>query len=209
MPPLMDICWNALEELVPHGGHNEKEIWTSYLPHAIYVIAGESTLDETIRAPLLDGVGRCQVTLGQYAEAEMTHLQVLSLREKVFGEEHPSTLASMNEVGVALNDQGKYEEAEAMYRQTLATKEKALGKGHPDALTCMNNLALVPDNQGKYEKAESMNRQKLALCEKVLGPEHPDRLTSVYCLAHLLANRQRYDDFVVLYERHALGIAPP
>jgi hypothetical protein len=36
--------------------------------------------------------------------------------EEELGNEDASTLSSMNQVGLALDDQGKYEEAEQMYR---------------------------------------------------------------------------------------------
>jgi hypothetical protein len=117
-----------LEELVPYGGHEERQKWIGYLPHAMHVSGLHIGLSETRRASLLDRIGRCQATLGQYVTAEATHRQVLSLRRKNLGDEDASTLASMNDVGSALDDQGKYNEAETMHRQTLALREKALGK---------------------------------------------------------------------------------
>ncbi|KAK5214567.1 hypothetical protein LTR72_012261 [Exophiala xenobiotica] len=54
-----------------------------------------------------------------YGEAEEMHRQTLDLREKVLGEEHQSTLGSMNNLALVLRQQGKYEEAEQMHRQTL------------------------------------------------------------------------------------------
>jgi hypothetical protein len=67
--------------------------------------------------------------------------------EKVLGKEHPSTLSSMNNLGLVLGSQGKYKEAEAMHRQTLQLKEKVLGKEHPSTLDSMNNLELVLGSQ--------------------------------------------------------------
>ena len=194
-----------LKELIPYGGHDKREVWVNYLSHAIHLAGSQSTLADTARAELLDRVGRCQATLGQYSAAETTHRQALSLRKRSLGSEHTSTLTSMNQIGLALSDQGRYEAAERMHEQTLAMREKTSGKEHPDTLTSMSNLALVLDSQGKYEEAESMNRQTLARSEKVLGPEHPDTLTSVYCLAYLLANMHRYDQSTVLYERACTG----
>jgi tetratricopeptide (TPR) repeat protein len=183
-----------LKELIPYGGHEGREAWTMYLPHAIHVARLNGTLDGTARASLLDRIGRCQASLGQYSAAETTHRQALVLREKGLGEEHNQTLISMNEVGFALGFQGKYREAEFMNRQTLALKEKVLGLEHPDTLTSMNNLALVLSRQGKYEEAESMNRQTLALKEKVLGLEHPDTLASMNNLASVLDRQGKYEE---------------
>ena len=61
------------------------------------------------------------------------HRQTLEMKEKVFGEEHPSTLASMTNFAIVLQQQGKYEEAEQMHRQTLNLSEKVL-EGARDVL---------------------------------------------------------------------------
>jgi tetratricopeptide (TPR) repeat protein len=51
---------------------------------------------------------------GKYEEAEQMHRQTLDLKKKVLGEEHPSTLGSINNLAEVLRQQGKYEEAEQM-----------------------------------------------------------------------------------------------
>jgi tetratricopeptide (TPR) repeat protein len=151
-----ETAYSRLEELVLYGGHERRSIWISYLPHAIHIADLYNTLSEKRRASLLDRIGRCQATLGQYEAAEKTHQRVLSLRRKNVGNKEVSTFTSMNQVGLALDNQGKYKEAEAMHRQTLALREKALSKEHPDTLTSMNNLAAVLNSQGKYEEAEAL-----------------------------------------------------
>jgi tetratricopeptide (TPR) repeat protein len=130
-----ETAYSRLEELVPYGGHEGRSIWISYLPHAIHIADLCSTLSDTRRASLLDRIGYCQATLGQYTTAEETHRRVLSLRRKNVGNEEASTLTSMNQVGLALSHRGNYKEAEAMHRQTLALREKVLSKEHPDTLT--------------------------------------------------------------------------
>lgn len=49
---------------------------------------------------------------GKYEPAEEMHRQALGLSETVLGQEHPSTLTSMNNLALVLNDKGKYEPAE-------------------------------------------------------------------------------------------------
>ncbi|KAH8592666.1 kinesin light chain 1 [Bisporella sp. PMI_857] len=167
------IAVARLEKLVPYGGHEKKEIWTTYLSHAIHVAGLNSAVDDTAKASLLD----------RYSVAETVHRQVLLLRENKLGKEHTQTLISMSELGIVLDYQGKYKEAESVNRQTLARREKVLG-----------NLALVLDSQGKYEESESMNRQTLARREKVLGPEHPGTLTSISNLAAVLERQGKYEE---------------
>jgi hypothetical protein len=97
-----------------------------------------------------------------YEQAEETHRQAFRLMETVLGKEHPSTLASMNNLAMVLGDQGKYEQAEEILRQTIRLMETVLGKEHPDTLTSINNLATVLMGQGKYEQVEEMHQQALA-----------------------------------------------
>jgi tetratricopeptide (TPR) repeat protein len=185
---------DRLEEVVPWGGHDGKELWAPYLSHAVHAAGHEDIVNSRGIASLLSRVGRCQTSLGQYAAAEVSYRQAVSSRREVLGHKHPDTLTSMSNLALVLDRQGKYEEAEAMHRQTLAQKEKVLGHEHPDTLTSMNNLATVLDKQGKYEEAEAMHRQTLAQSEKVLGPEHPDTLASMNNLALVLDRQGKYEE---------------
>jgi tetratricopeptide (TPR) repeat protein len=130
-----------LEELVPYGGHEGRQKWISYLPHAMHVSDLHSESIETGRTKLLDQIGVCQTSLGHYTAAEATHRRVLLLRKEKLGNEDESTLDSMNEVGMILEFQGRYEEAERIYRQTLAIRERELSKEDPDMFHNMNKLA--------------------------------------------------------------------
>ncbi|KFZ20701.1 hypothetical protein V502_03050 [Pseudogymnoascus sp. VKM F-4520 (FW-2644)] len=82
------------------------------------------------------------------------------------GNEEASTLTSMNELGLALDDQGKYKEAEAMHRQTLALREKVLGKEYPDMLTSMN-IAGMKDSFTAQSILYSLN-----ICSWLKGNHH-------------------------------------
>jgi len=193
-----DTAVARLEELVLYGGHKRKEIWTTYLSHAIHVAGLDGTVDETARASLLDRVGRCQTSLGQYSAAETTHRQVLSLREKRLGKEHNQTLISMNEVGVALDNQGRYEAAEAMNKQTLAWSEKVLGPEHPDTLTSVYCLAHLLANRHCYNESLVLYERACAAYSTVLGKDHP---TTRAC-------RQHYSEILALQEQDRFALSP-
>jgi tetratricopeptide (TPR) repeat protein len=181
-----------LEELVPHGGHENKEVWTTYLPHAIHVAEMHGLIDEASSAGLLDRVGQCKASFGQYSAAEITHRQALSIRSKVLGPGHPDTLTSMNNIAAALDEQGKYAEAEKMHRKTLELRKEVLGAKHPDTLTSMNNVAYALSDQGEYIKAEKVHRKTLELRNGVLGEKHPDTLMSMNNVAYALSNQGEY-----------------
>jgi tetratricopeptide (TPR) repeat protein len=183
-----------LQKLIPHGGYERKEIWTAYLSHAVHVTGLEDALDDTAKASLLDRVGRCQESLGQYSASEMTHREVLALRKKSLGDEHIDTFSSINQLGISLSKQGRYQEAELTHRQTLPVREKLFGNKHPGTLSNMSNLALVLGYRGKYEEAESMYRQTLTTHENVLGIEHPDTVTTMDNLAIMLERQGKHEE---------------
>jgi tetratricopeptide (TPR) repeat protein len=172
----VDRALGRLVEVLPFGDHDKRGVWTAYLPHAVYVADLAEVYGTEDCMSLLDRVGRCEQTLGRYKTAEVAHRKVLARRKEVLGKKHPSTLTSMNEVGVALYDQGNYAEAETMHRATLALREEVLGKKHPHTLTSMNNVGLALRGQGKYAEAETMHRATLALREEVSGKKHPSTL---------------------------------
>ena len=60
---------------------------------------------------ILEGVLSLQ---GKYEQTEEIHRQVLGRCETVLGKEHPSTLATVNNLAERLRHQGKRERAEEM-----------------------------------------------------------------------------------------------
>jgi hypothetical protein len=201
------IAATRAEEVVPYGGHEGKDVWGAYLPHATYVagLAAVDVVDAVISASILERLGWCHMSLGQYASAETSHRKSSSLRKEVLGSAHPDTLTSINNLALVLYSQGKYKEAEAMNRQELEHTEKVLGPKHPDTLASTTTLALVLYSQGKYKEAEAMNWQTLALREKVLGHKHPDTLTSMSNLALVLDSQGKYEEALRLYQRASAG----
>src|SRR5205814_395886 len=79
------------------------------------------------------------------------HAQVLEIRQRILGVEHPNTLISMNELGSTYLDQGKWKEAEVLHAQVLEMSQRIRGAEHPSTLTSMNNLGLTYSNQGKWK----------------------------------------------------------
>jgi hypothetical protein len=64
------------------------------------------------------------------------------LKKAALSDDHPSTLARMNNLAEVFRQQGKYAEAETLRRQTLELRKAALGDDHPLTLNSMNDLAI-------------------------------------------------------------------
>eukprot|EP00808_Paulinella_micropora_P005050 g73321.t1 len=111
---------------------------------------------------------------------------VLCKDRRRLGAEYPSTLTSVNNLGLLLEQQGKLAEAEPLYRRALQGQEKTLGAEQPGTLTSVNTLAGLLYQQGKLAEAEPLYRRALQGQEKTLGAEHPGTLISVNNLGVLL-----------------------
>jgi CHAT domain-containing protein/Tfp pilus assembly protein PilF len=138
---------------------------------------------------------------GRYGEAVPVAAEVLTIREKALGPEHPRVAASLNNLADLYWAQGRYAEAEPLYKRSLAIQEKALGPDHPDVATNLNILAGLYRNQGRYAEAEPLFKRSLAIREKALGPNHPDVAKSLNNLAELYENQGRYAEAEPLYKR--------
>jgi tetratricopeptide (TPR) repeat protein len=120
---------------------------------------------------------------GRFREAQPLLENVLALRRKVLGEEHPHTAAGYNNLAYIQQAQGKYNEAAEGHRKALAIRRKVLGEEHPDTAASYTNVAVNQNAQGKYAEAEVGLRRALAIYRKVLGEEHPSTILGFNNLA--------------------------
>ncbi|KAL4770839.1 putative kinesin light chain [Aspergillus nidulans var. acristatus] len=128
---------SQLDKTFPNNDHGNRQIWRGYLPHALYLVDSEEFQDY-------------QDAYNDFlARAETLFRNVLEIRERAWGSEHPDTLTIVSHLG-----SGKYEEAEAMQRRALKGREKVLGPGHPDTLTSVSHLALVLADQGNLARTD-------------------------------------------------------
>ncbi|RPA89592.1 TPR-like protein [Choiromyces venosus 120613-1] len=178
-------------------------IASSYVPHALVVVAQEST--DSIGEDLMLFMGRYFFYIGFYGQAATMVRRALEGREKVLGPDHPDTLTSVNNLASLLRALGRHGESETMSRRALEGREKVLGPDHPDTLTSVNNLASLLQTLGRHGESETMSRRALEGYEKVLGPDHPNTLTSVNNLALLLQTLGRHGESETMSRRALEG----
>ena len=147
-----------LNKIIPAPAFGNRSIWIRYLPHTRHIFSSAvKPKGVAAQGQLLRNVATAFLLLGNYEESKKYIEQALEMSTMAFGDKHPATLTTMNNLADVLGRQGKHGEAEKMYRQTLELMEKVLGKEHPHTITTMKNLAGLLDNQGKYEDAEKMH----------------------------------------------------
>ncbi|OCL01560.1 hypothetical protein AOQ84DRAFT_306480, partial [Glonium stellatum] len=72
--------------------------------------------------------------------------EVLEKRRHILGDEHPDTIAAMNNLANTLGDLGQHQNAATIFREVLEKSRRILGDEHPDTITAINNLAITLRN---------------------------------------------------------------
>jgi tetratricopeptide (TPR) repeat protein len=184
-----------LLEIFPNENHTNRSKWQRLLPHAKYVLShGLVDQEDRVRTDLLWKCATALYSDGQYSESEHFIVRVIEARKRVLGEEHPDTLASMNNLASMFWNQGRWKEAEDLDVRVIETKKRVLGEEHPSTLISMANLALIYMNQGRWKKAEELYVRVIETKKRVLGEEHPDTLTSISNLALTFWNQGRWKE---------------
>ena len=166
-----------------------------YLPHiqecAALITQYRLHFPETAR--LLHQAGAFLYFHGFHPQSQSLHQQALTIREQVFGLDHPAVAESLNALALLSRLQGNYEQAERFHQQALIIREKMLEPDHPATAESLNNLGVLYRIQGKYDQAEPPLQQALGIRERALGPEHPYTLMTFTNLAKLYLEQRKYE----------------
>ena len=140
---------------------------------------------------------------------------LLEDRERVLGESHPDTLASLSDLASAYLAAGRVGQAVPLYERALADRERVLGESHPDTLASRNNLASAYEAAGRVAEAVPLYEEALAGYSRVLGESHPatlrsrGNLASAYQAAGRVAEALRLLEAVLADRERVLGESHP
>jgi tetratricopeptide (TPR) repeat protein len=178
-----------LVAIYPKGGYSNPQSWrlSGHLtPHLLALReANAATSDIAFWSELLERATEYLFGRAAYSQAELLVREVLEIREKALGPEHPDTAGSLNDLAVLLLQQGDSAGARPLLERSLTIKEKELGPEHLDTAISLDNLASLLTDQGDFAAARPLYKRALAVREKALGPEHPDTAMSLGNLALL------------------------
>ncbi|KAF2022699.1 hypothetical protein EK21DRAFT_44720, partial [Setomelanomma holmii] len=68
-------------------------------------------------------------------------VQVMETRKRVLGEEHPSTLTSMNNLALTLKSHGSTQKAISLLKHCCKLLIATLGPQHPDTISSRRTLS--------------------------------------------------------------------
>ena len=121
---------------------------------------------------------------GKYSEAIALAQQVLAIREKQFGPNHPDVAESLAKLGRLYLQRDRNADAESVLGRARAIFEQARGHYQPEQLAfVLKNLGEIYLRQHRVDDAESLLRRALAIREKEFGPVHERVAYTLHSLA--------------------------
>src|SRR5882757_395383 len=93
---------------------------------------------------------------GDWENAEQLQIEVMDMRKKLLGANHPDTIKSMGNLATTRRKQGRWNEAELLEIRVMDMRKKLLGANHPHTINSMGNLAATYWNQGRWNEAEQL-----------------------------------------------------
>ena len=177
------------------GDPEHPDHWPRYAALAEHVIqldrlSPHGSLDPEKIVGLLNRVARfLQFRSALYPDAVRLLRRAIDIASRQWGDSHPDTLKSMNDLALTLRargDQGDLGEARELQERVLEGCRQALGESHPNTFESMGHLASTLYAQGALGEARALQERVLEGCRRVSGEEHPDTLTSMNNLAEML-----------------------
>jgi tetratricopeptide (TPR) repeat protein/predicted Ser/Thr protein kinase len=152
---------------------------TTILKPSIDSIARQFSEQPVIEASLNQTLATLYRTIGRYSDARPLQEKSLATRQRVLGESHADTLASMQDLGYLMRLQGDLPGAEALLNETLAKCRAALGPDHPVTLQTQSTCGGILRLKKQYPEAEACWRDVLERRRRVLGQDDQHTIISI------------------------------
>ncbi|KAK9823641.1 hypothetical protein WJX72_004395 [[Myrmecia] bisecta] len=99
--------------------------------------------------------------LNAFSDAEVIVKEVLNVRKRMLGPDHPDTMDSVCNMASIQGALGNLEEAAKMNRENWDRRRRVLGPQHPQTVTSVGNLACSLNDMEQFEEAADISLQVL------------------------------------------------
>ena len=161
--------------------------------------AQKSALPNEKYETLLDDYGQFLSDCAKYDKAISIYRRLISIREELYGLEHPDTADSYNNIGSVYKDMCNYDKALEYYLKAVKIDESMLGENHPDTAGLYHNIGNVYYLKGDEDKALELYLKAMKTRESVLGENHPDTADSYINIGNVYADKGDDDKALELY----------
>lgn len=183
MSRVLESSTQHMAIVFPPSDWAHRELWRSYLPHALKILWTNISRDIEERYELCFKVGMCLLEDGRTKDAIRCFEADLNWRESHCDDEHPSRLRTQHELARAYQANGQFKRAMDMLEHVVAVRQKILADEHPSQLNSQHELGRVYQSDGQIKKALGLLEHVVIVLERTVAKEHPDRLSSQHELA--------------------------
>ena len=190
----------GLSAVVGHAGprHAEGLLWAEVAAPLVRRLGQDGRL---LGADLRSGRALVEQARGAYAEAMAQQQQVLEIRERELGPEHPAVAATLDNLAIVHGLLGEREREAALFERALALQERALGPDHPEVARTLHNLAIVYVVRGALDEALAAQLRAREIWRRALPPAHTDIVAATINLARIHGERGELDQAIALGEQ--------
>jgi tetratricopeptide (TPR) repeat protein len=139
----------------------------------------------------MNNLAMTQYLQAKYADSEPVFRQVLEIRRRILGPEHPQTQETLSEMASMYQRQGKYREAETYAAESMRGAQHTFGPENARTIKAENDLALAYVSQGKFTESETLARQAVEIDRKK-RPDEWERFRAESLLGASLTGQKKY-----------------
>ncbi len=180
-----------LSEIYPadaFGCPESRPLCAKLTPHLVEVCATERLRTEfnEARAGLLVRAGDYRLVLGDHPGAEALFASALSIREKLYGTNHPETAASLDNLAAARSARGDYAEACDLLERSRRIFETTFGLDYPATGRRQIACARLLLKLGQAQEALTLAEGALGRLKAEGRARHPWTIEAVFVVADAL-----------------------
>ncbi len=203
----LDFLLALFEESDPAQNRGRQMTVRELLDRGAERIRGDLAGQPAVRLRLLDSIGGVYWAMGELERAEPLLAESVAHTAELYGDDHPETHGSRNNLALLYHDLDRLDEAEPLYVRALDGYLRHYGPDHEFSLTVRNNLALVLDARGDPAAAEAHLLAVLEADRRLLGEDHPMTLTAMNNLADHYRRQRRLEEAEPLMRQAWRGLA--
>lgn len=166
---------------------------------------------EFLRPRAIGNLGALLVRTGRNEEAAPILEDTLKLKRELYGDRHPTTLSTLNNLCSVLASIGNVQQSMVYGREAYEGRKEVLGEGDPRTFVSLLNLARAMADAELYEDALIMLQEGVTEASGRLGSNHPTTMdiTNTYAKALLdSGDLERSERTIRANMEHLLTVDP-
>lgn len=154
--------------------YNNLGLYDQALPALEQAVLQYRNIDEssTEYVSVLLELANLQYRMGQLDQAEITTKEVLDLKIKIYGPDHPEVASVMNTLAIIYQGNEMFRESIQTLRKVVDIRRQQPDPGSNLAAN-LNNLATLLHQTGELEESDILFREAVDIVKKIWGETHP------------------------------------